>query len=102
MAVHFINGDSHKNNAPVPPALMKKAVTAAKTYDWTDDPTEVAEIEGAEPPEKEDTREFPRKYACRKTRITATRMTEASPVFFVKGELLLLTADEQTVRDIIT
>jgi len=104
MAVQFFNGNSHKNNAPIPPQLMNKAAEAAKTYDWTSDPKEVAKIEGVEEsnlvPGSEE--EYPKKFACRKTGVVATKMEKSSPVLFVKGDLLLLTADEQTVRDIIT
>ncbi len=107
MAIQFFNGNSHKNNAPITPELMEKATAAAKSYDWTDDPQEVAKIEGAANEEKaEETKDdndgWPRKLACRKTGIIATKMYESATVVFVKGDLLLLTADEQTVRDIIT
>lgn len=99
MAVQFFNGNGHKNNAPIPTELMKKAVHAASTYDWTCDPKEISKIEGSEPDVSD---EYPKKFVCRKTGIVATKMQEDSPVLFVKGDLLLLTADEQTVRDIIT
>lgn len=104
MAIQYFNGNGHKNNAPIPPELMRKAAEAAKTYDWTCDQSEIMAIEGIDKMDRDMSKseEFPKKYACRKTHIIATKMQKDSPVFFVKGDLLLLTADEQTVRDIIT
>ena len=102
MAIHFVNGNSNKNYTPIPPDIMKQAAKAAATYDWTDDESAIEKVEGSSDKEQVDSEGYPKKFLCKKTNIVATRMYKESPVVYVKGELLTLTADEQTVRDIIT
>lgn len=99
MAIHFHNGNDHKNYLPVPPPIYAKAVSAAKTYAWVEE-----EVEETFTEESEDSKpkpEYPKKFKCSKTGLIATRMHDGDPVMFVKGELLTLTSDEQTVKDII-
>lgn len=103
MAIMFFNGTSHKDMAPIPQSIMKKAIEAAKSYDWTYDEEEIYKIEKSDVSyEKAQENEYPKKCACRKTGLIASKMYENSPVFFVNGELLLQTADEKMVQDIIT
>lgn len=99
MAIHFHNGDNHKNYLPVPPPIYGQAVSAAKTYDWVEEPVETSAGEDSSPPEPPP--EYPKKFKCSKTGLIATRQRANDAVMFVRGELLTLTADEQTVKDII-
>ena len=105
MAIHFHNGNDHKNYLPVPTEIHTKAVAAAKTYDWIEEAVEdIPEPETTEDKNKEEAKpkpEYPKKFKCQKTGLIASRQSPNSPVMFVKGELLTLTSDEQTVKDII-
>ena len=101
MAIHFLNGKDHKSNSPTAPAKFKRAVDAAKTYDWK-------EVEKEETPNNFDEdgneitpAEYPKKFVCKKTGLEAMRHSEDDPVMFVDGELLVLTASDQDVKDII-
>ena len=96
MAVHFLNGTDFKNHTPAAPKKFQKAVEAAKTYEWVEveEVTKTGEDSEAPP-------EWPKKYECKKTGVVALKKTENDPVMFVDDKLLILTADEQDVKDII-
>jgi len=91
----------------------EKAIECAKTFDWFDITMIEFEEDGSQ---KQLT--WPRTFRCNKTGLEAQKMSENSPVMYInvdkknlktkyrgnsKGstELLLLTADEVMIKDII-
>ena len=101
MALHFLNGTEHKFRHPVTDDMMKQAILAAKTYEWTDNPEEVSGKQKEELLNNKDG-VFPKQLVYKKTGIIATKTEEESHVLYVKGDVLTITSDEVIIQDIIT